>query len=153
MTPGHWCSLAKRACGWSSPRCLPALSAGNTVVTEPSAKAGILNCHFQQQCSASDGALPALLVSLDALPVTGSRFSFDNISPADVASTLRGLASWKSCGSDGLTNMLLKLSADDVSFPLSAIFQSVIGCGDLSRQLEGRDCFTGVQRRQGSIIA
>ena len=95
MTPQHWWSLAKRACGWSTPRCLPALSAGNTVVMEPSAKAGILNCHFQQQCSASDGALPALLVSLDALPVTGSRFSFDNISPADVASTLRGLASWK----------------------------------------------------------
>lgn len=129
MTPRRWWSLAKRACGWSSPRCLPALSVGSTVVTEPLAKACTLNSHFQQQCSTSSGAHPALLTQLESSPVTGPCFSFDEISPAGVATIIRNLANWKSCGSDGITNMLLKMSVDEVCSPLSALFNRSLGVG------------------------
>ena len=59
--------------------------------------------------------------------MTGSRFSFDETSSADMATTLRSLVGWKSCGPDGITNMQLKLSADEVCSPLSAIFNRLLG--------------------------
>ena len=38
VDPRQWWNLAKKACGWSMPRNLPALSVGSTLVTEPFAK-------------------------------------------------------------------------------------------------------------------
>ena len=129
MNPRRWWLLAKSACGWSSPRCLPALSAGNTVVSEPAAKASLLNCHFQRQCSASGPAHPSLLYQFDSSPVSGPCFSFDEICPVAVAKALHSLDGWKSSGPDGISNMLLKLSADEVSSPLTAIFNRSLAEG------------------------
>lgn len=125
--PHSWWQQAKSACGWSTPRSLPALSSGSSLLTEPYAKACILNDHFQQQCSAANPADFNHVCQLQPKP--GVQFNFSNISPASVAKKLRGLPSWKSCGRDGVTNMLLKLTADQVSSQLANLFNRSLAEG------------------------
>lgn len=127
--PRRWWSLAKRACGWSVPRCLPAILMGDSVVTEPFAKACCLNSQFQKQCSACEQAQPALLRQLLSVYTSGPCFTFQEISSAAVASAIRHLSNWKSCGLDGITNMLLKLAADEVCTPLSMLFNRSLDAG------------------------
>lgn len=61
--------------------------------------------------------------------MTCPKFLYEEISPTGVATTLHHLAAWKSCGLDGITNMLLKLSVDEVCIALSAIFNRLLGVG------------------------
>jgi len=103
VDPRRWWNLAKKACGWSHPRNLPALLTGSTLVSEPYAKACVLNEHFRLQCSAF--ASPDLNAVQQPPSAPNPRFEFATISPADIAKKLRGLAGWKSCGPDTVTNI------------------------------------------------
>ena len=93
---------------------------GSTLVSEPYAKACVLNDHFRLQCSAF--ASPDLNAVQQPQSAAGPQFQFLTISPADIAKKLRGLPGWKSCGRDNVTNMLLKLAADQVSDSISVLF-------------------------------
>ena len=118
--PHHWWQLAKTVCGWSLPRRLPALSSGSSLLTEPYAKACTLNNHFQQQCSA---AAPAKFSDICQFqPKTRALFNFDTILPASVVKKLHALPIWKSCGHDGITNRLLKLTADQIASHITRLF-------------------------------
>ena len=106
LNPQRWWSLAKRACGWSSSRQIPALlDTTRKLVTSPLEQATTLNNQFSRQCSASPSA--------DACPVNCSAmstFQFSTVAPEAVLTKLRNLPSGKSSGSDSVTNELLKLA-------------------------------------------
>ena len=73
--------------------------------------------------------LPQLILLMFVNFRLGAQFNFANISPADVAKKLRGLASGKSCGPDGITNMLLKLAAGSISDSISSLFNHSLAEG------------------------
>ena len=103
------------------------MSSGTSLLTDPYEKACILNDHLGQQCSAT---APADFADVCQLPsAAGPQFNFANISPADVTKKLCGLASGKSCGPDGITNMLLKLAAGSISDSISSLFNHSLAEG------------------------
>ena len=119
----NWRSLAKKACGWSSRTlALPPLVVNDALITEPQQKAAVFAAHFQSQCSATQSADVAVVSRLLPLPSCTAHFELKTVSQTAVADKLRRLPSWKSCGPDGVTNHLLKLSAEEVAAPLSSIF-------------------------------
>ncbi len=116
-----WWKLAKKACGWSSRRSLPALSINNALVVDAQDKACAINSHFQQQCSAAAPALPFTPSDWSVTPATNT-FHFEDILSSAVASKLLKLSAWKSCGPDGVTNTLLKMTAAESCGPLTVLF-------------------------------
>ena len=106
------------------PRHLPALSSGSSLLTKPYAKACTLNNHFQQQCSA---AAPAKFSDVcQSQPKTRALFYFDTISPASVVKKLHALPIWKSCGHDGITYRLLKLTDDQIASHITSLFNRLL---------------------------
>ena len=119
-----WWRQAKRTCGWSCPRQVATLFVDNAAVTCPEQQALVLNDLFHKQCSAFRSAtLSSVLSARDvATSASTTLFLFDEITPEQVLRTIRGLPSGKSCGVDGITNELLKLTADAICVPLATIF-------------------------------
>ena len=113
-----WLRHAKRACGWSSPRQLSTLSIDGVLVTAPEQQARVLNTHFQRQCS----AFPIASLPVDSPHSVAGPFQFNDITPDQVCRVIRSLPCGKSSGLDGVTNELLKLTADEICTPLATLF-------------------------------
>ena len=119
-----WWRQAKRACGWSCPRQVATLFVDNAAVTSPAQQARVLNDLFHKQCSAFPSATLSSVSSAGDAATSASTtlFLFDEITPEQVLRAIHGLPSGKSCGVDGVTNELLKLTADAIRVPLATIF-------------------------------
>ena len=129
MAPGinsqRWWRLAKRACGWSTPRQMPVLSVNDTLITSPLEQAHVLNEQFSSQCSTSPLADPPCC----SQPLNAGGFEFKPISPDSIMSKLAHLPSGKSSGPYLITCELLKLASTSVSISLTDLFNRSLSTG------------------------
>ena len=126
LNPQRWWKLAKKACGWSLPRRIPALTVDNNLVTSNCEQAVVFNNRFKQQCSTFP---PATLPKL-AAPSFSGLFKFRLVTPLEVFNSLVCLPGGKSCGQDEITNELLKLAAPSIADSLSSLFNSSLLAGE-----------------------
>ena len=86
--PHFWWSRLKDICGWQSTSSTPSLSEGTRLVSEPKAKAELLNSFFSKQCSnPSVSQVPLMPRSVSQ----GEEFVFAVIKKQEVSSVLKHL--------------------------------------------------------------
>ena len=128
LNPFQWWRRAKKACGWSTPQRVSALSVGGNIIPSPPQQADVLNRHFQQQCSAHPAAqqpTASYPLGSDGTP----RFEFQLIAADDVLRVLRSLPGGKSCGLGLITNELLKLTGSVICLSLADLFNTSLSSG------------------------
>ena len=124
--PHFWWSRLKDICGWQSTSSTPSLSEGTRLVSEPKAKAELLNSFFSKQCSNPFvSQVPLLPRSVSQ----GEEFVFAVIKEQEVSSVLKHLNTWKATGLDGLSTKILQACAVELAAPLAFLFNLSLSTG------------------------
>ena len=124
--PHFWWSRLKSICGWRSSGSVPSLTDGTHVVSEPKAKAEMLNSFFSRQCSNPS------VSQVPLLPRSGSQgvqFVFAAIEEQEVSSALKNLNTWKATGLDRLSTKILQACAAELAAPLTFLFNLSLSKG------------------------
>jgi hypothetical protein len=122
----YW-KLAKQIYGSKKILGIPSLMVNDLPVTTSSAKASHFNKYFAEQQTQPplpfNHALPPIIF------LTNHRLPSIQTSQAEVLKILKGLDITKANGSDGVSNRLLKETAEFISLPLSNLFNSSFTSG------------------------
>jgi hypothetical protein len=122
----YW-KLAKQIYGSKKILGIPSLLVNDLPVTTSSAKASHFNKYFADQQTQPqlpfNHSLPPIIF------LTNNRLSSIQTSQTEVLKILKGLDITKANGSDGVSNRLLKETADHISTPLSNLFNSSFSSG------------------------
>ena len=124
--PHYWWSRLKTICGWQTAHSTSPLSDGARVVTEPTAKAEMLNMAFASQCSNPPvSQVPLLSRSVDH----NVEFEFAVVQDGEVLSVLMQLNVWKATGLDGFSAKILQACAAELPCPLAILFNLSLSRG------------------------
>ncbi|MCG8096842.1 MAG: hypothetical protein JAZ17_25000 [Candidatus Thiodiazotropha endolucinida] len=112
-----WWKLFKTLTGKTKTEPIPPLNHQGELVSEPTEKATIFNNYFQSQSTVDDDNKP---IPNLAPPV--NTLSSITIQQDDVFSVLKSLPTGKACGPDQVNNRVLKECAQQLSAPLTELF-------------------------------
>lgn len=125
-----WWSLLKQFIGCSKSATIPPLRDDNNIFTDAKDKANLLNSFFCRQTVVDDTnkAVP----NIDIYHGNAVLSSIE-LSPADVYTLLHGLPTSKASGPDGISNRILRETANELSVPLCSIFNYSLSRGAVPR--------------------
>ena len=118
LSSRDWWATLKHIINQNSRSQIPPLESNGHIFTDDKDKANLLNTFFQNQTILNDqhATLPPLI------HITDSRLSSIILSPIEVKSVLKSLATGKASGPNGLNNRILKELATEISVPLCNLF-------------------------------
>ena len=100
---------------------IPTLIEGDNALTSDTDKANAFCQLFADQCTLAP--IPQGFSLPQFTFLTEKRINSADVSPDKVEKVLKSLKTNKSCGTDGISNRLLKICSDSIAKPLSDIFQ------------------------------
>ena len=118
LSSRDWWATLKHIINQNSRSQIPLLGSNGHIFTDDTDKANLLNTFFQNQTILNDqhATLPPLI------HLTDLRLSSIILSPIEVKSVLKSLATGKASGPNGLNNRILKELATEISVPLCNLF-------------------------------
>ena len=130
LSSKNWWSILKTFISPNSKSSVPPLDHNSIMYTEEEEKVNILNNFFRDQT-----ILPDNNSFLPDIPLYPSTSYLDSIvlSPPEVESVLKTLATDKALGPDGLNNRVLKELANEISEPFCSLFNYSLRTGSFPR--------------------
>lgn len=122
----YW-SIVKNIYGNKVKSSIPTLVDNNTQYSTPLEKATLLNDYFAEQSTLPPES-PTYSLPLFQY-VTDSRLSYVNFTVQNIKTILEQLPVGKACGSDGVSNRLLRMCSSSIAAPLCNMFQSSMDRG------------------------
>ncbi|MCG8113710.1 MAG: reverse transcriptase domain-containing protein [Candidatus Thiodiazotropha taylori] len=112
-----WWKLFKKLTGKDKTDPIPSLNYQGEFITDQTEKANIFNVYFQSQSTIEDDNKP-----IPHLAQPTNTISSINVQQEEVCSILKSLPTGKACGPDQINNKILKECAQQLSGPLTDLF-------------------------------
>ena len=123
--PKEYWHLTKELCGTKVKTGIPPLIKDDVVYPSPESKCKLFNEHFSEKSKLPPNTPP--LPEFQYL--TDSRLNFMQFNESDVLKVLKNLNTAKANGPDGISNTLLKNTAESIAPPLCQLFNRSLATG------------------------